>query len=124
MVKTATEVKVLNDAEGDQRLYRLSEPVGYDDWDDDKDEAVTKTTDHVVVSAAVLNSDHIGGRNPDGSWKMTRLETYIFPADENGIVSWCEIGGSRRCTLQHSEALAGLGYVIAAAERRSDEKGD
>ena len=96
-MKTATEIKRLEGFTGDARLYKLSDPMGYDfDWDTDE---LQKETDHVIVSATVA--------------LFTGLETYIFPADAEGkIANWGELPGSYRGGLDHATALRGAGYEI------------
>ena len=71
---------------GEARLYRLSEPIGWGyDYDTGQYE---KTTEYVIVSAVVAFGD-----GP---------ETYIFPADAEGIVlDWSELDGSYRGDLNH-----------------------
>lgn len=96
-MKTATFVRDLEGFSGDARLFRLSEPVGYDrdcdTWE------FTKRTEFVVVSAAIV----FGGP-----------ETYIFPANEDGeILNWAELGGSEQGILDHWEVLRNAGYEPA-----------
>ncbi|MCZ2224329.1 MAG: hypothetical protein LC122_11960 [Chitinophagales bacterium] len=53
--------------------------------------------EHVVISSAVV--------------PFTGPETYIFPCDNDGkIISWGELEGSQRGTLDYSVVLADLGY--------------
>jgi hypothetical protein len=95
--KTATQLDTLKTFNGDARLYKLSEPIGYD-WDCDTDDYKSKT-DYVVVSAANVLLD-----GP---------ETFIFPADESGeVVHWGELGGSFRGGLDHERALNDAGYTV------------
>lgn len=44
-------------------------------------------------------------------------ETYLFPADEEGrVVSWVELPGSQKGTLDNDAPLIELGYEIHAGE--------
>lgn len=90
-MKTATKIKDgLPRFIGHAVLYRLSEPVTYEE---------TLTTDHVVVSAA--------------HGMLTGPETYIFPADADGkILNWGELDGSYRGGLDHASALESAGFQI------------
>jgi hypothetical protein len=97
--KLATLVKKLDDWRGDARLYKLSEPVEYEVYNEDDDEGVIEKTDFLVVSAAVAidNGD---------------LETFIFPADDDGrAMSMMHLPGSIVGVLNHQLALLQLGYV-------------
>lgn len=86
---TATFLRKLDGFTGDARLFKLSEPV---------ETRGGHKTDHVVVSA----TDAI----------LTGPETYIFPADLNGKVTyWREMDGSFQGGLSHSEAIANAGWV-------------
>lgn len=77
---------------GHWKIYRLSEPVPY--WD--------TTTEYVIASAVVVEFD--GGRP----------EVYLFPANADGeIVSWGEMDGSLKDTLDHEAAVAAAGWVLA-----------
>ena len=83
----------LRDLTGTAKLYKLDTPVEYG-WNEPHG-----TTDHVVVSAAVV--------------AFSGPETYIFPASEAGyILDWGELSGSYRGGLDHQAALAGAGYEV------------
>jgi len=87
--KTATFLGRVNpDANGYQKLYRLDPPLD--------------GNEHVVTSAVTVF----------GPWGGP--ETYIFPADSEGIVmSWLELDGSYKGGLDHEEALTNAGYEVA-----------
>lgn len=96
-MKTATFIKQMEGFRGDARFYKLSEPASVG-WD------AEKTTDYVIVSAVVVAGFFDGDGGP---------ETYIFPADGEGrITSWSEMEGSFQGGLDHTRALAGLGYIV------------
>ena len=93
-MKTAKKVKDLQ-WNGDAAVYKLSEMVEFDGYDDDK-----QKTNHVVVSAVVA-MDHGGP------------ETFIFPSDKNGkTYRMLEMKGSFRGELNHAKALNGLGFKL------------
>ncbi len=96
-MKTATEVKKLKDFTGDARLFKCEPPMEWKDgWEDD---AKTKKSKYVVVSATVA--------------MFSGPETYIFPANAKGeVVSWGELDGSFKGSLDHAEALRGAGYGV------------
>jgi hypothetical protein len=90
MKKIATFVKRCEWGVGEAQLWKVSEPVEYDDG---------KRTEFIAVSAA---------RVP-----YSGPETYIFPADEEGnVLDWGELDGSYRGGLDHREAIRGAGYTI------------
>lgn len=82
---------------GHASLYKLDREVGYgEDWNEPGKFA--GYTRHVVVSATS---------------EMGSPETYIFPADEDGLVlSWKEMPGSYRGGLSHAKALRRMGATI------------
>lgn len=89
-MKTARYIKNAEGFKGDAKIYELSEPVSYGD---------DALTSHVVVSA--VNVFGLGD------------ETYIFPCDENGeVLSWLELEGSRKGTLDHEYVLNNQGYEV------------
>ena len=92
MPNTATLVRDnLANFNGHAKLYKLSEPVTFDD---------DHTTDYIVVSASVV--------------PFSGPETYIFPANKNGnVIHWCELDGSYRGGLDHAKALVNGGYEPA-----------
>jgi hypothetical protein len=96
--KTATFIKKLKDFTGEACLYKLSEPIEYDEpWDDKGPPA--KKTNYVVVSATIT--------------PFSGPETYIFPANKEGeIVDWGELEGSYSGGLSHTKALIGAGYKV------------
>lgn len=81
---------------GHASLYKLDEEVGYgEDWNEPGKFA--GYTRYVVVSATT---------------EMGSPETYIFPADEDGLVlSWREMPGSYRGGLSHAKALRRMGVT-------------
>jgi hypothetical protein len=101
--KTARFIGTVNlQATGDQRLYELSPPLLEEPWFDDDDQPV-KHHRFVVVSAVVA--------------LYSGPETYIFPSDEKGnITYWIELEGSFRGALNHEAALQGAGYEVEEAE--------
>lgn len=91
-MKTAKLIKKLKTFSGDAGLYRLSEPMEYED----------KTTNFVVVSATVA--------------MFSGPETYIFPASRAGaVVDWGELDGSTKGTLSHASALRNAGFGIVSS---------
>lgn len=94
-MKTATFIKQMEDFRGDARLYKLSEAVSFRGGE---------TTEYVIVSAVNALPFIFDDGGP---------ETFIFPADEEGnVVSWLEMEGSFKGGLDHTRALAGLGYTV------------
>ena len=96
---TATKIGPVNpSANGNQVLWKLSEPVGYDhDWKTNEPAGVTG---YVITSAVVA--------------MFTGPETYIFPADADGnVIDWGEMEGSLRGTLSHEAAILSAGWEIA-----------
>ena len=86
----ATKIKELTNFQGHAALYHLSEPL--EDYDGNAHE-------WVVVSAANIPFD--GG-----------CETYIFPANSEGIVlDWGEMPGSIKGVYHHATALETAGYT-------------
>lgn len=88
----AKQIAVLDDWNGDARLYKLSVPLaGYGN-----DEG---PYEHVVVSAVITS--------------CSGPETYIFGCDNMGNVhSYLDLPGSYRGGLNHQEALRRAGYEI------------
>jgi hypothetical protein len=96
MPKIAQHVKNLTGFTGLAALYRLSEPLKGYDWGD---EPGPPQYEYVVVSAAVAT--------------FSGAETYIFGSNERGeVVSWTELRGSMRGTLDHAAALENAGYQV------------
>lgn len=90
IMRIATKIKELTNFQGHAALYHLSEPLK--DYDGDYHE-------WVVVSSAHIPFD--GGS-----------ETYIFPANSEGIVSaWDEMPGSIKGVYHHATALETAGYT-------------
>jgi hypothetical protein len=88
---TATFVRDVEGFAGTARLWKLSEPVSYEEG---------KTTDRVITSAT--------------SVMFTGAETYIFPANAGGVViDWLEMPGSFRGALNHEAAITRAGWEIA-----------
>lgn len=88
--------KLVRDVEGftgKASLYRLSEIIEYGFGDE------TNHTGYVIASTAI---------DP-----FTGIQTYIFPADEDGnVLDWGELTGSRKGTTSHAEVLSGAGYPL------------
>lgn len=86
---------------GEARLYRLSEPMtnAYEGEE-------PTSFNHVVVSTS----------------SKVRLETYIFPSDDEGnILNWLEQEGSFINYLDHEKALNNVGYeVVSEAEMEGE----
>lgn len=83
--------------DGINAIYKLSEPVSYEDLDTD----MPRQTDFVWVSAV----PHVGS--------FEGPETYIFPCTEDGkVLVWLELSGSFKGEMNHEKALAGLGFQI------------
>jgi hypothetical protein len=81
---------------GDARLYELDEPIAWSKWEGN--EEVDYRTEFVVVSG-IANS--------------FSTETYIFPANAYGkILSWLELDGSFRGSVDHERALENAGYEV------------
>lgn len=100
--KTARLIGPVNpEANGDQKLYRLTPPMpGWEPWSDDEKQA---HWDYVVVSA--VNAMFSGP------------ETYIFGADSAGeILDWSELDGSFKGALDHEQALRNAGYEAFSGE--------
>lgn len=94
-MKDARLVRQLEDWTGDARLYELSEPVEYEDLDEDR----TDVTKFVIVSATVAS--------------FSGPETYVFPATEDGeVINFLELPGSFRGGLDHKAALVGAGFTV------------
>lgn len=101
-MKTAKQVATLKDWRGDARVYEVSPRVEYEMYDEVECEYRSVTTKYIIVSAANV--------------MYTGPETYIFPARCHGDVfepaDMCELEGSYRGGLSHTEALEGAGYEI------------
>ena len=89
-MKTATLLKTQESEVGaDQRVYRLDPPHVEDG----------ETHDIVVVSAVYA--------------LFSGPETYIFPGTADGeITDFGELAGSFRGSIDHEEALRGMGYEV------------
>ena len=87
-MKTAKMIKDISENyNGDARLFKLSTPLDGNEF--------------VVVSAVEAPFDTLSP------------ETYIFPADSNGVVTdWGELEGSYQGGMSHQEALARAGYEL------------
>ncbi len=95
-MKTATFIRAIVGCQGDQRLYRLSDPLRKSFFDESDSEIGAQ--EFVIVSAATV---------------LGEPETYIFAASEDGAVTnWGELPGSFKGALDHEEALRGAGYVV------------
>ena len=94
--KTATFIRKITDWQGDAALYELSHPMR-ESWGEDEDEC------KFVIVSAVMAFDHGGA------------ETFIFPAkdaDATDALSFSELPGSTRGTLDHIEVLNRCGYEV------------
>ena len=89
-MKTATLLKTqTSEAGADQRVYRLDPPHVEDG----------ETHDIVVVSAVYA--------------LFSGPETYIFPGTVDGeVTDFGELAGSFRGSIDHEEALRGMGYEV------------
>ena len=95
-MNAATYVKRIDGWRGDAALYHLNPPTTYMAYDGD--EYRPHETSFVIVSAVVVYGEP---------------ETYIFPADAEGeCLSFGELEGSQKGTLQHGDALRDAGYEI------------
>ena len=77
---------------GDACLYELSHPMQDRDGNDHK----------FIVISAVISFDNV-------------IETFIFPAKDatsTDVLSYSEMDGSRRGTLDHVEVLNECGYTV------------
>jgi len=89
-MKTALEIKELNNFRGTAYLFKVNPPI--EDYDDGHHH-------YVIVSQADV--------------PYSGYETYIFPSDiEGNIVSWGELESSRRGEVTPRELLIELGYEI------------
>ena len=67
------------------------------------DQKLWKVGDHYVVTSAA---------------DVAGPETYVFAADEHGVVTdWLELGGSFKGSFDHEKAIAG--YVTSITEAAS-----
>ena len=81
----ATFIKELEGFNGEAKMYRLDPQL--------------EGHELVAVSAVIA--------------MFSGPETYIFPCDENGVVTdWGELNGSFRGALDHEQALTNAGYEI------------
>lgn len=84
---------------GDARLYKLSAPLAFEDYNGDTGETETKHTEYVLVSRADV--------------MFSGPETYMFPADETGkVTDWGELPGSMRGNVSHEQVLLNAGYEM------------
>lgn len=86
-MNTATHIRDLTSWNGRAALYRMNPPY--------------EGHEHVIVSAVNV--------------PLSGPETYIFPADLNGIISWSELSGSQRGTLSRAAVLRDIGYNVKEA---------
>lgn len=95
-MKIAEYIKDIEGFNGVASLYRLSEPLGYRGHIE---------CEYVIVFAIIAF--------------FTGTKTYIFGANKEGeVVSWVELPGSTRGTLDHATALANAGYQIGIIPNR------
>ena len=79
---------------GEATAYYLNPPLEQADWDS----GTTQSHTYVWVSQAA----------PLGDW-----ETYIFPADSEGVpTSWGELDGSRKGFISPDDLMRELGYEV------------
>ncbi len=95
-MNTATHIRDIEGERGNVALYRLDPPLTYTHYTEDEELEA-----HYVYVSAV---PHIP-------------ETYIFPAPGPDTVdlepvSWSELPGSMRDTIDHADALNSAGYVV------------
>ena len=91
-MKTAKFIKdVSENFTGTAKLFSVNPPV--EDYDGNK-------YDYVVASGTIA--------------MFSGAETYIFPSDENGnVISWGELDGSFRGSINCEKAIKNMGYVIS-----------
>lgn len=95
-MKQAIFVKKAEGFRGNAALYKLNPPL----QDVDPLDNVVSTVEFVIVST----SSFFG------------VETYIFPASENGeVLDWLELEGSERGVDSHARVLDNIGYEIVRA---------
>lgn len=89
---------------GNARLYRVDPPVKYTTFEFDPfRREVESVTDHIIVSAVGVVGSYDGP------------ETYIFPANAEGVVTnWGELDGSFKGSQDHEQALTRAGYTVSA----------
>jgi hypothetical protein len=89
-MKKATFIKEIKEGfVGEARLYKVDPPMFCEETE--------SKYEYVIVSGV-----YALGSGP---------ETYIFGADENGIVlHWGELNGSFRGEIDHAQALSNAGY--------------
>jgi hypothetical protein len=88
------------DARGHQKLYHVEPPTEFGSFDP---ESPRRTTSFVVVSKACT---------PYSGW-----ETYIFPANAEGmVVDWGELPGSWSGHHSHEATLQNAGYEVQDGE--------
>lgn len=108
-MKTATEVKRMEDWKSDARMYRLSEPH--------------EGHEYVIVSAVVLvaQTDPVARAicdisNALSGWSGEGEETLIFGCDaDGGYEELLELPGSFQGSQDHAKALRNAGYEIAGS---------
>ena len=119
IVKTATFIKTISGsrADADMRLYKLSEPMQKEVGEEGDD---GYKYEYVVVSAI----PNVGGMAAEMDAILMLMtstpkgviggpETYIFGADVHGtIVSWMDLPGSFKGSMDHAKALRNAGYEI------------
>lgn len=118
----ATFVRRLHDAErtdvrAEKSLYRLSRPMPYGNrwWDDQEDGDAVTTTQYVVVSAiaSLTNTFHLDGAMSLLNESMSRPETMVFAADEEGeVIDWTEMACVRAFDPQAALRDMGVGAIL------------
>lgn len=87
MAVKATFLQDFDGSQAHQKLWKLSEPVKYED---------EKVTKYVVTSAVYAYSGP---------------ETYIFACDHKGeIICWSQMDGSFRGEMNHERAIIDAGW--------------
>lgn len=89
---------VSEDFRGIAKLWRITPPVIYTEWNEDDGE-IDLEAEYVITSATVA--------------LFSGPETYIFPADSEGnVLNWMELPGSYRGAMDHEFAISQIGSRI------------
>ena len=112
MTKAAILVRDnLRDFNGHAALYRLDPPMdGREAYGTLAPPFGPEREKHQYVIASATTLSSLYHQRPG----VVNTETYLFAADASGeVTDWCELPGSMRGTLDHSEVFANVGYEIA-----------
>lgn len=81
---------------GVSAVYKLSEPLAFEKYND-----ITGDYDRCTTSYVWLSTSSVFG-----------AETHAFPCDESGsVLDWSELSGSMKGEHHHAEVLEEMGYV-------------